>query len=242
MVKNERTRQDFTARLIAACESAGIVGHGRNKQVARAIQAQGGKISTPAVWKWFNGQSIPDGRNLLALSELLGVRVEWLQYGMVQSPDTKRHRSSLHPEVFRIESLDIGQKTAAGLPLYDDFIETIQAIEFGMDEARVLFNGRSAEHIRLIAINSDSMVGTFSPRDQLFVDVSVHRFDGDGIYLFTLDEQIYLKRLQRQHKKIAVISDNKRYETWYLSPDEIDVMNVMAKVIMSQARQYQLLG
>ncbi|OQP33482.1 XRE family transcriptional regulator [Pantoea latae] len=243
MVKKESTRQAFTARLIAACESAGIVGHGRNKQVARALQQLGCKISTPGVWKWFNAQSIPDDNNLLALSRLLGVRVEWLQYGM-EKPAASLSLDSLNAQrnVFRIESLDIGQKSASGLHTRDEFVETIHAIEYGVDEARVLFNGRPAENIRLIAINSDSMVETFAPRDQLFVDISVKIFDGDGIYIFTLDNQVYLKRLQLQHKKIAVISDNKRYETWYLNREDVDSMQVVAKVILSQARHYQILG
>ena len=181
------------------------------------------------MWKWFNAQSVPDDNNLLALSRLLGVRVEWLQYGMEKPAES-------------LESLDIGQKSASGLHARDEFVETIHAIEYGVDEARVLFNGRPAENIRLIAINSDSMVETFAPRDQLFVDISVKFFDGDGIYIFTLDNQLYLKRLQLQHKKIAVISDNKRYETWYLNREDVDSMQVMAKVILSQARHYQLLG
>jgi len=243
MVKKESTKQAFTTRLIAACESAGIVGHGRNKQVARALQQQGCKISTPGVWKWFNAQSVPDGGNLLALSQLLGVRVEWLQYGMEQPTDPVTLSTFTgHKNVFRVDSLDIGQRSAAGLPARDEFVETIQAIEYGLDEARVLFNGRPAENIRLIAINSDSMADTFAPRDQLFVDISVRMFDGDGIYIFTLDEQLYLKRLQLQHKKIAVISDNKRYETWYLNHDDVTSLKVLAKVIMSQARHYQILG
>ena len=243
MVKKESTRQAFTARLIAACESAGIVGHGRNKQVAKALQQLGCKISTPGVWKWFNAQSVPDDNNLLALSRLLGVRVEWLQYGM-EKPAESLSIDSLNAQrnVFRIESLDIGQKSASGLYVREEFVETIHAIEYGVDEARVLFNGRPAENIRLIAINSDSMVETFAPRDQLFVDISVKVFDGDGIYIFTLDNQLYLKRLQLQHKKIAVISDNKRYETWYLNREDVDSMQVVAKVILSQARHYQILG
>jgi Predicted transcriptional regulator len=180
---------------------------------------------------------------LLALSQLLGVRVEWLQFGMEKpsaliDPPT---RIDTKP-IFRVESLDIGQRSAQGIAARDELVETIQAIEYGLDEARVLFNGRAAEYIRLIALNNDSMAGTFAPRDQLFVDISVQRFDGDGIYLFTLDNQLYLKRLQLQHKKVAVISDNKRYETWYLTLDEAATLQVIARVIMSQARDYQILG
>nr|MBA2815482.1 Gamma-glutamyl phosphate reductase [Candidatus Pantoea persica] len=102
---------------------------------------------------------------------------------------------SVRHNVFRIESLDIGQKSAYSLAARDEFVETIHAIEYGIDEARVLLNGRPAENIRLIAINSDSMTEIFAPRDQLFVNISVNMFDGDGIYIFTLDNQLYLKRL-----------------------------------------------
>nr|WP_231103599.1 MULTISPECIES: S24 family peptidase [Pantoea] len=195
------------------------------------------------MWKWFNGQSIPDDNNLLALSQLLDVRVEWLQFGMEKPAALLTQRSLVNPQhLFRVESLDIGQHGVRSSSTRDELVETIQAIEYGLEEARVLFNGRPAENIRLIALNSDSMAGTFAPRDQLFVDISVHRFDGDGIYLFTLDDQLYLKRLQLQHKKVAVISDNKRYETWYLTLEEAKTLQVVARVIMSQARDYQILG
>ncbi|KAJ9434093.1 phage repressor protein C with HTH and peptisase S24 domain [Enterobacter sp. Sphag1F] len=195
------------------------------------------------MWKWFNGQSIPDDNNLLALSQLLDVRVEWLQFGMEKPAALLTQRSLVNPQhLFRVESLDIGQHGVRSSSTRDELVETIQAIEYGLEEARVLFNGRPAENIRLIALNSDSMAGTFAPRDQLFVDISVHRFDGDGIYLFTLDDQLYLKRLQLQHKKVAVISDNKRYETWYLTLEEARTLQVVARVIMSQARDYQILG
>lgn len=245
MVKRECSKQAFTARLIAACESAGVSGHGRNKQVADAMQKQGCKISTPGVWKWFHGQAIPDTTNILALSQLLGVRAEWLEYGagnVTADGEANPRFRTIGKSTFRVEVLDFNINLPGGAHPRDEFVETITAIEYGMDEARVLFNGRPAESIRLIAINSDAMSGTFAPRDQIFVDISVQLFDGDGIYIFTLDDQLYLKRLQLQHRKIAVISDNKRYETWYLSREEAQGLQVHAKVIMSQARAYQFLG
>ncbi|MFB4341586.1 XRE family transcriptional regulator [Pantoea sp. CS_6] len=243
MVKKESIKQAFTARLIAACESAGITGHGRNKQVACALQQQGCQISAPGVWKWFNAQSVPDNGNLLALSQLLGVRVEWLQYGMEQTQEPYLLQDMpCQKSTFRVNSFDLGQTSAMGVPVGDDFVETIKAIEYGQEEARILFSGRPADHIRLIAMNSDAMSDTFAPRDQLFVDISVQTFDGDGIYIFTLDDRLYLKRLQLQHKRIAVISDNKRYETWYLDRNDAGSLTVLAKVIMSQARQYHILG
>ncbi len=84
--------------------------------------------------------------------------------------------------------------------------------------------------------------GTFEPRDQIFVDVSVDFFDGDGIYIFTLDNYLYIKRLQLQHKRLAVISDNKKYETWYITDIEESGLNIRAKVLVSQSRAYKFHG
>lgn len=83
------------------------------------------------------------------------------------------------------------------------------------------------------------MSGTFEPRDQIFVDVSIDYFDGDGIYIFVLDNDLYIKRLQKQHKKLAVISDNKKYETWYIEDGDYASLRICAKVLVSQSRAYR---
>ncbi|MGX8895162.1 helix-turn-helix domain-containing protein, partial [Enterobacter cloacae] len=49
--------------------------------ITEALAKQGIKVSAPAVWKWLNGESVPDSTNILALSQWLDVRAEWLEYG-----------------------------------------------------------------------------------------------------------------------------------------------------------------
>ena len=124
----------------------------------------------------------------------------------------------------------------------DDFIETITAIEYSAEEAKRLFGGRPAETIKMITVRGDSMAETFEPRDQIFVDVTVDHFDGDGIYVFVLDNQIYIKRLQMQYKRLAVISDNPRYETWHLDESSIEGISIRAKVLVSQSIKYKFHG
>ncbi|MDO3418135.1 S24 family peptidase [Citrobacter freundii] len=81
----------------------------------------------------------------------------------------------------------------------DEFIETIKSIEYST-EGRELSSVVALNHIKMIAVNGDSMSGTFEPRDQIFVDVSIDCFDGDGIYIFVLDNDLYIKRLQSNAK------------------------------------------
>ncbi|MCT6519330.1 helix-turn-helix transcriptional regulator [Proteus vulgaris] len=78
---NYDNKTEFTKRLQEACLDSGIVGRGVGKRIIDALAEQGIKVSAPAVWKWLNGESIPDPTNILALSQWLDVRAEWLEYG-----------------------------------------------------------------------------------------------------------------------------------------------------------------
>lgn len=245
MVKRDNTKEAFTSRLIEACQSAGLIGHGRNKLIADAMKKRGYSVSTPGVWKWFNSQSIPDSQNILALSDILNVRAEWLEYG-VGSPTADGGGISMFnhdaESNYRVEVFDVQASAGSGVMIRDEFLETIKSIEYSSDEAMQLFHGRPAEHIKMIAVNGDSMSGTFEPRDQIFVDISIDYFDGDGIYIFTIEDKLYIKRLQLQFDRIAVISDNKKYETWHIGRDNINMIRINAKVLVSQSRAYKFHG
>lgn len=87
------------------------------------------------------------------------------------------------------------------------------------------------------------MTGTLEPGDLLFVDISVQRFDGDGIYAFIYDETTHVKRLQKMKDKILVISDNKTYAPWEpIVKEEINRMHIIGKVIGSMPQIYRKHG
>lgn len=80
MVKNDN-KAEFTKRLQEACLDAGVAGRGLGKRIIDALAEQNIKVSSPAVWKWLNSESIPESSNILALSQWLDIRPEWLEYG-----------------------------------------------------------------------------------------------------------------------------------------------------------------
>lgn len=64
-------------------------------------------------------------------------------------------------------------------------------------------------HLKLVTGWGQSMAPTIKHRDPLLVDVSVREFVGDGIYLFSHDEMLYIKRLQKKGRDhFKMISDN----------------------------------
>jgi phage repressor protein C with HTH and peptisase S24 domain len=232
MVQEDEVRQIFAQRLALACVRSGIETHGRQIKIAKALH-----LSTKAVSKWFNAETMPRRGKMMELAKYLGVSTRFL---LGENDDEFIEIKHLkNNDFYRVTVLDIEASAGLGVSVRDEFIETIRSIEYSTEEARAVFGGRPPEHIKMIAVNGDSMSGTFEPRDQIFVDVSIDHFDGDGIYIFVLDEKLFIKRLQLQHRRIAVISDNKKYETWYIDDPDNANFRVVARVLVSQSRAYK---
>ena len=85
-------------------------------------------------------------------------------------------------------------------------------------------------HLKMITGWGQSMAPTIKDRDPLLVDITIREFTGDGIYLFSHDEMLYVKRLQKKGKdRFKMISDNKHHE-----PEDIrvDDTHILARVLL----------
>lgn len=84
-------------------------------------------------------------------------------------------------------------------------------------------------HLKMITGWGQSMAPTIKDRDPLLVDITIREFTGDGIYLFSHDGMLYVKRLQKKGKdRFKMISDNKHHD-----PEDIrvDDTHILARVL-----------
>lgn len=84
-------------------------------------------------------------------------------------------------------------------------------------------------HLKMVTGWGQSMAPTIKHRDPLLVDVTVREFVGDGIYLFSYGEMLYIKRLQlKGTDHFKMISDNKHH-----APEDIRIedTHIQAKVL-----------
>lgn len=84
-------------------------------------------------------------------------------------------------------------------------------------------------HLKMITGWGQSMAPTIKDRDPLLVDITIREFTGDGIYLFSHDDMLYVKRLQKKGKgRFKMISDNKHHD-----PEDIrvDDTHILARVL-----------
>ncbi|EDV0637577.1 helix-turn-helix transcriptional regulator [Salmonella enterica subsp. enterica] len=141
-------------------------------------------------------------------------------------------------DVYRVEVLDVSASAGNG-EAAKDFVEVISSIEYVTEEARRLFGHRPANQVKLINVRGDSMRGTIDPGDLIFVDAGVNYFDGDGIYVFDFSGDLYVKRLQKIKGEIMVLSDNPLYREWQITPDEMSMLHVCGKVLLSQSQEFR---
>jgi hypothetical protein len=67
-------------------------------------------------------------------------------------------------------------------------------------------------HLKMVTGWGQSMAPTIKHRDPLLVDISIRDFAGDGIYMFSWEGHLYIKRLQwLGDEQINMLSDNPRH-------------------------------
>lgn len=76
-------------------------------------------------------------------------------------------------------------------------------------------------HLKMVTGWGQSMAPTIKHRDPLLVDISIREFVGDGIYMFSWEGHLYIKRLQWiGDDQIKMISDNDRHPPQIIRADE----------------------
>lgn len=83
MVDKNEIRAEFSSRLHEALTAAGIRQRGRGVDVHKHLKNLGVVKTTQAISKWLNGEAIPEADSIAALAQWLGVRREWLEYGVM---------------------------------------------------------------------------------------------------------------------------------------------------------------
>ena len=201
-------------------------------------------VSQAAIQKIETGKANQTTK-LVDLASVLKIRPEWLSTGEGEMRADGQELSTpeqVNDRIYRLEVLNLSVSAGPGV-VNSEFVEVLRSVEYSVEDARMMFDGRKQEQVRIINVRGDSMSGTIEPGDLLFVDISIKSFDGDGIYAFLYDDTAHVKRLQKMKDKLLVISDNKSYTPW--EPIERDEMNrvlVFGKVIGSMPQTYRKHG
>lgn len=93
---------------------------------------------------------------------------------------------------------------------YPEMLQDIRVSPQHLREMGVEF--KEHFHLKMVTGWGQSMAPTIKHRDPLLVDISIREFVGDGIYMFSWEDHLYIKRLQwLGDEKLSMISDNTRH-------------------------------
>lgn len=160
-----------------------------------------------------------------------------------------------HPEPWATPAFEVREGAPAALtnghidiPVYDirggmgrgalvpERESVIDSIRVPMSFVRENFpTVSSPTNLRVITGYGDSMKPTFAHGDPLIVDTGVNEMLIDSVYVFTLHDELYVKRIQRlPGGSLKIISDNREmYDPITLPAEERGAIIVHARVVIA---------
>lgn len=111
---------------------------------------------------------------------------------------------------------------------YNEAVRNLVVREEILREKGVTYTSTSA--LAMITGWGQSMEGTINDKDLVIVDRGVNDFIGEGIYVVTWHQELYIKRMMRlDEDHYRLISDNQHYEN---QTARIDDVTIHAKVLL----------
>ena len=95
------------------------------------------------------------------------------------------------------------------------------------------------ENVGFVPIPDESMYPTLSQGELAAIDTSCTNFSSDGVYLFMIDDQLFVKRVQRLLTgTIKLSSDNEKFTDFELTKQELENLgvNIFGKLSMCLKR------
>lgn len=111
---------------------------------------------------------------------------------------------------------------------YTEVVRNLIIHEDVLREKGVSYTSKSS--LAMVTGWGQSMEGTINDKDPLIVDKGVNEFAGDGIYVLTWHEHLYIKRIQMlDAERFWLISDNEKHKD---QEARIEDVTIHAKVLL----------
>ena len=206
------------------------------KGISKKKLAEDFGVAAPSVQGWVKTGRI-DKAKLMQLIEYFRPEVDSAHWGLprfILIDEAHRTLSSTASNMITIPQLDVAASMGPGA-FVTDHIDTVQNITVHLDWLRDQgLSYSKIENLAIISGDGDSMAGTFNNGDSLLVDRGITEIRTDAIYVFTLDGQLFIKRLQRMAGgNLRMISDNPIYPAMVIEGAQLERVHIQARVLLA---------
>lgn len=133
-----------------------------------------------------------------------------------------------------IDYININPSCGVGTVVLDD--AEVTPVRIGKEIIKDLWKA-TPENLKLFKASGDSMENIIEDGNVLLVDVSRTDYNNGGIFVLTINNDWFVKRLRlRVTGELDIISDNPKYETETLKPNTDVEIKVVGRVIKNLSR------
>jgi transcriptional regulator with XRE-family HTH domain len=178
----------------------------KNAEFARTLG-----VLPQSVNNWLNRSGIPNAK-LSDVANAIGVSIDYLLTG--------DNKSNINTVSF--ELLNIKDYQGSDLAKFDNIHDVFTVDRDWFVE---VFKKQPTPSMKIVFAQCESMQPTFKAGDFLLVDTANTTIN-DGVYIFRVEIQLFIKRLQIMPGRITALSDNKKYESFDLPADAVIIAKV----------------
>lgn len=198
--------------------------------------------SKQAVYSWFSGDTGQiKSEHIIAIAKEWNSSTDWLLTGLgpIDSnrwPGAKKSSSaqSSNSELVTIYHHDMPERPEDIESLRHPYRQVLQQWTVrrrSLDRLGIRYE--KAESLVIISQAGDSMAPTIGNGDNLLIDTAVNTWQTDGVYLFSLDGNIYLRQVHKQPGAgLEARAINARYPSFVITPELMASFVVHARILL----------
>ncbi|KGQ25841.1 XRE family transcriptional regulator [Gallibacterium anatis] len=207
------------------------------KNISQADLARDVGVAQPTIFKIVNGDT-RNPKNIVEIANALGVDPHWLKTGEGEQTQIENNVISAmsyeedEEHQYCIHQLDAYAVAGRQGFINQEFPDIVRSIYFSQQGLSEIVGINNADGISMISVPTDSMSPTIEKGDIVFIDTRIDCYNGEGIYIFDLDGETYIKRLQKiPFQGMLALSDNERYKPIPISDKDFSSAVIRGKFI-----------
>lgn len=178
----------------------------KNAEFARSLG-----VKPQSVNNWLNRSGIPNAK-LSEVANVIDVSIDYLLTGINKNTGN----------TVSFELLNINDYQASDFTKFDNIHDVFTVDHDWFVE---VFKKQPTPNMKIVFASCESMQPTFKQGDFLLVDTADTTIS-DGVYIFRVADQMFIKRLQVMPGKVLAISDNDKYQSFDLPDDAVIIARV----------------
>ena len=112
----------------------------------------------------------------------------------------------------------------------------VTPVKIGREIIKNIWNSKP-ENLKIFKASGDSMQETITDNDLLLIDLSKTDYNNGGIFLLTINNDWYIKRLRlRLTGELDIISDNNKYPIETIKPETTKEIKIIGRVIKNLSK------